>query len=299
MAEDGTIISTMRVAEDLLDYLPENPLQEPLKNAWLYMNENYSKFIIATIGSYIIHELAYFLICLPGFICQFIPAMQKYKIQPNKPETAANQWKCLKLIIFSHVCIDFPFIGGAYFYIEYFGISMTWDDMPAWYQMLPRMYACLIIEDTWHYFVHRALHDRRVYKYIHKIHHSFQAPFGMTAEYAHPAETMILGMGFMWAILLTCSHISVLWMWLIFRLVETIEVHSGYDVPYLNPLHLLPFYAGPRFHDFHHMNFNGNYSSTFTWWDKIFGTDRQWNDFNKTKATKEWEVIDPLKEKSQ
>lgn len=49
---------------------------------------------------------------------------------------------------------------------------------------------------------------------------------------------------------------------------------SGYDIP-LNPLNLIPFYAGSRHHDFHHMNFIGNYASTFTWWDRIFGTDSQ------------------------
>ena len=31
------------------------------------------------------------------------------------------------------------------------------------------------------------------------------------------------------------------------RLLETIEVHSGYDFPYLNPLHLIPGYAGEQF----------------------------------------------------
>lgn len=51
---------------------------------------------------------------------------------------------------------------------------------------------------------------------------------------------------------------------------------SGYEIP-LNPLHLIPFYAGARFHDFHHMNFVGNYASTFTWWDKLLKTDNQYN----------------------
>ena len=41
---------------------------------------------------------------------------------------------------------------------------------------------------------------------------------------------------------------------------------------------------GAKFHDFHHMNFNGNYSSTFTWWDKIFGTDLQYNDYYQRLA---------------
>ena len=34
------------------------------------------------------------------------------------------------------------------------------------------------------------MHDKRLYKYVHKIHHSYQSPFGMTAEYAHPIETL-------------------------------------------------------------------------------------------------------------
>ena len=57
MAEDG-IISTTRLAE-VLDYLPDNPLQEPMKQTWEYINDNYSPFIIATLGSYIIHEVSF------------------------------------------------------------------------------------------------------------------------------------------------------------------------------------------------------------------------------------------------
>lgn len=39
------------------------------------------------------------------------------------------------------------------------------------------------------------------------------------------------------------------------------------------------FILGTRFHDFHHKNFLGNYSSTFYWWDWLFGTDRQYREF--------------------
>ncbi len=57
------------------------------------------------------------------------------------------------------------------------------------YVLMAQLFGCLVIEDTWHYFVHQLLHHRRLYKYVHKIHHNFQAPFGMVAEYAHPVET--------------------------------------------------------------------------------------------------------------
>ena len=31
------------------------------------------------------------------------------------------------------------------------------------------------------------------------------------------------------------------------------------------------------------MNFNGNYSSTFVWWDKLFGTDHQYKEYLSKK----------------
>lgn len=85
MEVNGTanILSSAYMAVEYVDsFLPENPLQEPLEHAWNHMLQNYSKFQIATWGSLIVHELIYFLFCLPGFIFQFLPFMQKYKIQP-------------------------------------------------------------------------------------------------------------------------------------------------------------------------------------------------------------------------
>lgn len=273
--------------EDALNYLPDNPLRDPFQDAWNYMNDNYTKFQIATWGSVIVHEAMYFLACLPAFIFQFIPFMRRFKIQSDRPEEYSKQWKCFKLLMFNHFCIQLPMIMGTYVFTEYFNIPYDWDSMPRWYVLAFQVFICSVIEDTWHYFLHRALHDKRIYKYIHKVHHYYQSPFGMTAEYAHPAETMILGAGFFIGILLTCSHVIHLWAWVCVRLLETIDVHSGYDVPYTNIMHLIPFYGGSKFHDFHHYNFVGNYSSTYTWWDKLLGTDWQYNEYNAKKAAGE------------
>ncbi len=39
------------------------------------------------------------------------------------------------------------------------------------------------------------------------------------------------------------------WLWMMARVLESVEVHSGYDFPYLNPMHLIPGYAGMYAHD--------------------------------------------------
>ena len=58
------------------------------------------------------------------------------------------------------------------------------------YDLAFRVFLSSVIEDAWHYWIHRLAHDPSIYKYVHKVHHYYQTPFGMTAEYAHPAETI-------------------------------------------------------------------------------------------------------------
>lgn len=80
--EGTTILNSAYLAVEYIDsFLPDNPLQQPFKDAWNYMLDHYTEFQIATWGSLLVHEISYFLLCLPGFVFQFIPYMQKYKIQ--------------------------------------------------------------------------------------------------------------------------------------------------------------------------------------------------------------------------
>lgn len=57
---------------------------------------------------------------------------------------------------------------------------------------------------------HRALHWGPLYKRIHKLHHTYSAPFGLAAEYAHPLEILILGTGTVGVSLSWCAWIESL-----------------------------------------------------------------------------------------
>jgi methylsterol monooxygenase len=79
-----------------------------------------------------------------------------------------------------------------------------------------------VMEDTFHYWMHRALHWGPLYKNIHKVHHQYSAPFGLAAEYAHPAEVFILGFGTVGSPILYCAitrnlHLITMYIWITLR----------------------------------------------------------------------------------
>jgi sterol desaturase/sphingolipid hydroxylase (fatty acid hydroxylase superfamily) len=60
--------------------------------------------------------------------------------------------------------------------------------------MLGQVVLFHIIEDFYFYWIHRLLHWGPFYKFIHKVHHEHTAPFAIAGEYAHPLETLFLGL---------------------------------------------------------------------------------------------------------
>ena len=65
--------------------------------------------------------------------------------------------------------------------------------------------------------------------------------------------------------------------------------------------HILPFWSGAEHHDFHHMAFTNNFSTSFRWWDRIFGTDIKYREYRchvervKTESTRcaaAWRCMD-------
>jgi methylsterol monooxygenase len=139
-----------------------------------------------------------------------------------------------------------------------------------------------------HYWAHRALHWGPLYKHIHKKHHEFSAPFGLAAEYAHPLEVIILGMGTVGGPFLFCAltkdlHILTVYIWIVMRLFQAIDAHSGYDFPW-SMHNWVPFWAGADHHDHHHMAFVGCYSTSFRWWDHLMGTDLSYKRFRARQA---------------
>lgn len=197
-------------------------------------------------------------------------------------------------------------------------------------EVVPQIVFYFILEDFVFYWGHRILHTKWLYQHVHSVHHEwvgdltelytslaldmhfffgiqcldcctlkcrYATPFGLTSEYAHPAEILFLGFATIVGPAITGPHLFTLWLWMVLRVLETVEAHCGYHFPW-SPSNFIPLYGGwewilfcqvtfivvsvcpmmcdsicicsSDFHDYHHRLLytkSGNYSSTFMYMD--------------------------------
>lgn len=248
-----------------------------IETAW---DNYYARFESRAIATGVLllaaHEIMYFGRSLPWWFIDMIPYFRRWKIQDTKIPTGHEYWVCLRSVLLAHMFIEAVPIFGFYPVCEMVGISTT-TPFPSYTNMLIQLAAFFFLEDAWHYWGHRLLHHPLLYKRIHKQHHKYAAPFGLTAEYAHPVEVAFTGMGtvgspVLWCVLFGNVHLFTVMIWISLRLLQAVDSHSGYEFPW--SLHkFVPFWSGADHHDDHHKYFIGNYASSFRWWDFCLGTE--------------------------
>ena len=155
-------------------------------------------------------------------------------------------------------------------------LETSLDKFPSSTEIVLQIAFCLAIEDFLFYWSHRLLHTKWLYSTVHKVHHENRISFGAASEYAHPVEYVIgnvvpFAMGP--KLLGSSFHLVTMWMWMMFRVSLTIDGHSGYDFPWA-PWRIIPFSTGGKYHDYHHAEFIGNYSSSIQLWDYVFDNNK-------------------------
>ncbi|XP_047179341.1 methylsterol monooxygenase 1-2-like [Vigna umbellata] len=201
--------------------------------------------------------------------------LNKHKIQPKVKRTFSEMFKCYKDVLHTFVIAVTPLQIISYPTIKWIGIR-TGLSLPSGWELFWQILVYFVIEDYLGYWVHRMLHYKWAYQKIHKVHHEYSAPIGLSAPYAHWAEIIILGIPAFIGPVLLPGHITTYWLWFILRQIEAIETHSGYDFPW-SCTKFIPFYGGAAFHDYHHYvgeKTQSNFASVFTYCDYIYGTHK-------------------------
>ncbi|KAL6049930.1 Methylsterol monooxygenase 1 [Balamuthia mandrillaris] len=270
---------------------------------WASLVNMFPPFVVLSIGTFLWHEVCWLAMNLPYTVLQYVevPFFEHYKIQKGKRLDRKATLHAIKSVLWSHFFVLLPatlvtpvvaFLAFSLLYSD--TTELTWEnllrfgspehpfsvvvveaELPPWQTLLWHVLFCQFVEDLLFYWFHRLLHTKWLYKRIHKVHHTHTAPISWSAEVIHPAEFLIANIfPTMLGALLLRAHLFSLWCWIALAIYYSTEVHSGYIFPWsLERIPLIGFiYAGPRYHDRHHELFLGNYGSSLTWLDYVFGT---------------------------
>ena len=142
------------------------------------------------------------------------------------------------------------------------------------------------MEDLTFHFSHRLLHQKWIYQYIHKIHHEHKVTIGWAAQYAHPIEFVFGNLlpGAMGPLILGKKiHFTAAFTWYHLRFIESAEGHCGYEFSW-SPFRVLPFGSDFAYHAYHHSHNIGNYSSFFTVWDTVLGSNKVYYDWKRQES---------------
>jgi len=213
------------------------------------------------------------LINLFGYIYSYLIVTNKIgkgsQIQPKFIKDKKYLFDHSYLFIFN-VCILIIFVFiGFYFFKDYI---INLNSEFSYLSLIIHLAIILIFDDTFFYFLHRLMHQNKyIYSKIHKIHHRAHSPIPIDYIYVHPLEWMSGFIGpFIGILLLGGVHIYTFWAYVVVRNLHELDIHSGLKSSFLNSS--IPFSGTNEHHDIHHAKKNGNYSSTFSFWDIVFKT---------------------------
>jgi len=264
-----------------------------LKHLFTFLLERYTvKQVYMMIGIGV-HTGVYFL----GHIIMYfiykakIPFFERYRIitSPWPWESDPAKWRVLlKETLQTTFLAHFVIVPYLVYNDTKGDISFNFnmDQMPTVVDILLQILFCSIIEDTWFYWGHRILHHPWLYPYIHKKHHSYTITISIAAEHLHIVEyffVSILSTSVGPLLLGNRMHVITYVVYMIFRIVESLNAHCGYDFSW-SPYGLLPGCQPSSWHNFHHSHNMGNYSGGF--WDYICGTHKPYLEYKKKLEAK-------------
>lgn len=236
--------------------------------------------------------LRYFILASFAFILFYVIKRHAWhfkKIQWKFP-TTTDYWREIGYSVITSII--FALIGyvvfltplskytKAYYTIEQYG----------WGYLVFSVIVTIFIHDTYFYWMHRAIHHRKVYRLIHRTHHLSTNPSPWAAFAFHPLEAILEAGIIVIVALIYPIHPFAIGMFLLFMMIYNVYGHLGYE---LYPRKFSTSWIGRWIntsvnHNLHHEYFTGNYGLYFLFWDRWMGTLRKEYDsvFDEAKSRK-------------
>ncbi|HOP19085.1 MAG TPA: sterol desaturase family protein [Amphiplicatus sp.] len=200
--------------------------------------------------------------------------LKERKIRPASPD--ASQ---MRREFFASLRTSAIFAFSAIFTVlgSKAGIMKAYGDPAAfgWAYFAFSLGALIVLHDAWFYWTHRLIHDPRLFRRFHRLHHKSNNPSPWTA-YSFDVGEAFVNTAFMPLALLVLpvSQLAI-FLFLAHMIIRNAMGHSGYELfpSNRNGRPLFDWMTSVTHHDLHHAQAGWNYGLYFTWWDRMMGTE--------------------------
>jgi len=148
------------------------------------------------------------------------------------------------------------------------------DEYPYWWIGVSTL-AGLIVHDTYFYWMHRLLHNKRIYKYTHAVHHRSTNPSPWTSYSFHILEAVAEGVVLVVLVFVIPMHVTSIALFTVIGLAINVYGHLGYEIApkAFRSTFLFKLLNTSVHHNLHHSRFKGNYGLYFRFWDRLMKTE--------------------------
>jgi Delta7-sterol 5-desaturase len=148
----------------------------------------------------------------------------------------------------------------GYFQVETYG----------WIYLVASVGLLAVVHDSFYYWAHRALHHPLVFRYVHKLHHSFTNPTPFASYAFHPAEAAVEGGWFLSVTFLLPLHPYAVAAHLLLLTVFNVISHLGYE--FYRPA-ASGWFITSSYHHIHHACGKRHFTLRFKLWDRWMGSN--------------------------
>jgi lathosterol oxidase len=240
-------------------------------------------FFVIVVGRYVLVSGLFY-----GIFYIWFPKRWEQRKLGNKQYTTAQlkreiAWSTVTAVIFS-------LTGTMILFLWQKGYTKIYTDIGqyAWWWLPVSLGISMLIDESYYYWVHRLLHNPKVFKKIHRIHHQSNITSPWTAFAFHPAEGLMLAVVLPVTLMIVPMHPFVILTQLAIMTFTSVINHLDIEIyPQKFNRHAIGrWLIGATHHSLHHRQFKYNYGLYFTFWDKWQKTESPLFDATFESATK-------------
>lgn len=171
----------------------------------------------------------------------------------------------------------FALVGAGTVVLWQKGATLVYADplrYGLWY--LPAsLVVSMLLHETYYYWLHRWMHQPRVFRIVHKVHHDSRITSPFTAFSFHPLEGFLQAIFFPLLLMILPLHYDVIIVQLVIMTFSSVINHLDIELypKGFSRNALGRWLIGATHHSLHHTQFKFNFGLYFTFWDKLGDTE--------------------------